>query len=121
MILNRDDGGFRSKRAISAFDENVIGKFQPLRDHEEDFPRRTELNHRFLQRVPRILCRLGAVVAVAAAIEVEIASATILLLIGAAQTNRNTYRRRVRKEPRQPACKIKLKSTSSGACLVGHV
>jgi hypothetical protein len=34
MILNRDHGGFGVKRAVGAFDEDAIGKFQRTVNHK---------------------------------------------------------------------------------------
>jgi len=64
VILNRDHGGFGAKRAVVAFDQDAIGKFQRTVDDKQNFVRSAELDYRLLKKtvvvfVPLLFVRLS--------------------------------------------------------------
>jgi hypothetical protein len=105
MILNRDHGGFGVKRAVVAFEEDAIGKFQRTVDPEQNFARGAELDDGVLKK--NILVFVGSRIVISVAVA-----------LGAAEFDGNPHRSGFGKEPSQAAYDVWFKSASS--CLVGH-
>ena len=102
MILNRDYGGFGVERAVLAFDQDAIGKFQRTIDRKQGFARRAEFDDGVLDE--------DAVVWVGGLVRAGIA-------IAAAELDGNPHGRGFGKEPGQAAYNVLFESVRS--CL-GH-
>ena len=102
MILNRDHGCFGMKRAVGAFDQDAIAKFQRTVDHKQNLTRRAVLDDSILKR--SLLAFLGAI--------------AISGTIREAELDGDPDRRGLGKEPGQPADDVWFESMSN--CLVWH-
>ena len=87
------------QRAVFAFDQDAVGKFQRTVDHKQNFVRRAELDDGVLKEDGFVF--VGAPIAVAVAIAVAIAIARV-----AAEFDGDPYRRGSGKETGQAAYNV---------------
>ena len=94
------------QRAVIAFEQNVVGKFQRNVDREQDLPGCAEFDDRVLEKWVLAFARAGAV------------SVAGWGAMGTADFDGNSHRRGFWKEPGQTADEFGFERAR--ACLAGH-